>query len=193
MNYKDRLKTVQKSSQELGLDPKLDFKDPITGAKIQLFSDFCAKALIKMLTENFGSGDWGTQRFHVASKTFSLLQQHQVPCELVYGEVKIAGINAFETTMEGLKNALNKEQTASDVAMHVWINIGKDYIIDPTISFRINKYYDSKCPRNMIFNGKSNTLKKQQKLDYIPMLVGAKFLDEACGISLEYKTPTQTA
>ncbi len=186
MNYIDRLKIAEKESLSLGLEPRLDLKSPSTGESIKVHSDFCSKALIHMLVERFGAGDWGQQCLNVAAKTFALLQHYQVPCELVYGEVKINGTNEFDTKIEGLKAELENGLSTGGFAVHVWINIGKDYIIDPTISSRIHKYYDKNCSQNMIINGKSNTLKKQ-RLEYIPMLVGAKFLDVTCGIPLQYQ------
>lgn len=190
MNYKDRLKTAEKISHELGLNPKFDFKDPITGEKIKLFKDFCSKALIKMLIERFGKGNWNKQFLNIAPQVFAILQKHQVPCELVYGQVKIRGNEQFNISVDTLKEKLNGEEDKSGLAMHVWINVGKDYIIDPTISSRIHKYYDRKCPQNTIFNGKPNTLKKQ-KIEYIPMLAGAKYLDITCNIPLVYQAKSQ--
>lgn len=192
MNYKDRLKVVEKESQQLGLNPKLDFKDPITADKIKLFSDFCEKALIKMLIERFGKGDWSRQSLAVTSQTFEILQKHKVPCELIYGEVKINDGAAYGTNPEELKKLL--QSTDSDISspIHAWINVGKDYIIDPTISSLIHKRYNKKRTQNSIYNGKFNALKKQ-KLEYIPMLVGAKYLDVTRGITLSYQAETQTA
>lgn len=186
MNYKERLKIAEKISNDLDLNPKLNFKDPITGDKIQVFNEFCSKALISMLIERFGEGDWGQQCLNVVPQTFAILQHHQVPCELVYGEVKIGGVCEFDTTLEGLKNELKNGNSDSGFAVHVWINIGKDYIIDPTISSRIHKYYDGNCPQNVIFNGKASAFKKQ-KIEYIPMLAGVKFVDITCGIPLDYR------
>jgi len=190
MNYKEKLKKVETLSLDLGLNPNLDLKLPITGDKIQLFKDFCSKALIKMLIERFGKGDWGQQSIEVIAQTFDILQKHKVPSELVYGEVKVNGVNEFGTTTEALKKELTNGLSESTFPMHIWINIGKDYIIDPTLSSRLHKRHDSNCSQNMIFTGKSNTLKKQ-KLEYIPMLAGAKYLDITKGIPLTYQANEQ--
>jgi hypothetical protein len=193
MNYRDRLKIVEKESQKLGLVPKLDLKMPMTADKVQVFSQFCQNALPHMLIERFGNGDWGQQCLNVASQAFAILQHYKVPCELIYGEVKIGGVNEFETTLSGLKSELSNGYSESGMAIHVWINIGKDYIIDPTISSRIHKYYDSTCPQNIIFSGLANSLKKKNKLEYIPMLAGAKYLELTCDIPLDYQSVEQTA
>jgi hypothetical protein len=191
MKYIDRLKKAELESIELNLDSRLDLKVPITGDKIKTFNDFCNQALIKMLLDVFGPGDWSQQCLNVAPQAFAILQHHGVPCELVYGEVRIGGTNEFDTTLSGLKKELSNGSSETGMAIHVWINIGKDYIIDPTISARINKHYDSNCPQNIIFCGKASKLKKD-KLEYLPMLSGVKFLDITCGIPLEYKSREQS-
>ena len=193
MKYSELIKIAEKESIKLGLEPRLELSSPSTGEKIKLFDNFCDSALIHMLIERFDHGYWGQQCLNVCAQAFASLQHYTAPCELVFGEVNINGTNEFDTTLEGLKSELALGEQNTGMQIHVWLNIGKDYIIDPTISSRINKYYDSSFPMNKIIRGKANSLEKKMKLKYKPMLVGAKYLELTCAIPLTYNSAEQMA
>jgi hypothetical protein len=191
MNYIERLKVAETESIKLALCPKLDFKTLIPDEKLSQLNAFCSEDLINLLLGQFGPGDWSQQCLNVAPQTFAILQHYNIPCELVYGEVIIAGVKQFKTTITGLKKELNVGESDTGMAIHVWINIGNNYIIDPTISAWCKKHHDSNCPQNVIFNG-NDVLMREQGIEYVPMLVGTKFLDITCGIPLEYKSREQS-
>jgi hypothetical protein len=188
VNYKDKLKIVEKNSINLGLLPHLDLRTPSTAEKIWLMEKICSGNLQDMLVQRYAPGYWGQQCLNVTSQSFAILQSLDIPCELVFGEVNINGTNEFDTTLEGLMSEYEKGYSGTAFAVHVWLNIGKDYIVDPTISSRIHKYYDKNFPQNKVINGTANKLDKKMKLKYIPMLAGVKYLEKTCGIPLEYVT-----
>ncbi len=193
MKYSELIKIAEKESISLGLAPRLELASPSTGEKIKIFDNFCDTALIQILIERFDYGYWGQQCLNVCAQAFATLQYYTAPCELVFGEVNINGTNEFDVTLEGLKSELALGEQQTGLQIHVWLNIGKDYIIDPTISSRINKYYDPNFPINKIIRGKANSLEKKMKLKYTPILVGAKYLDITCGIPLTYNSQEQMA
>lgn len=186
MTYRNKIKLVEKRSLELGLDPRLDFKLQITTKNIATLQGMCERDIIQFLFTHFPAGYWGTQCLNIVPQTFAYLQYLQIPCELIFGEVNINGTDEFDTTLEGLITEYMKGYSGTGFAVHVWINVGKDYIIDPTISSRLNKYYNPNFPQNKVINGKASNLEKKMKLRYEPMLAGIKYLDVTCKIPLEY-------
>ncbi|MGF1767343.1 hypothetical protein L4D06_08145 [Enterovibrio makurazakiensis] len=187
MTYRDAIKLVEKRSLELGLDPQLGLKIPIDDEKITLLQQVCCNHLIQTLLHRYQPGDWGQQCLNIAAQTFAIFQHWEIPCELVFGEVNINGTDEYGTTLEGLLAEYKHGYTENAFAIHVWVNIGKDYIIDPTISSRINKYYDPNCPQNLVINGTAKTLDRTMRLKYKPILAGVKYLERTCDIPLEYK------
>ncbi|ENM1126653.1 TPA: hypothetical protein ACMDSJ_004518 [Vibrio parahaemolyticus] len=172
-------------SLKLGLEPKLNYKKAITGVFTQNLSNLCKYELVPFLLQQFGNGYWGQQCLNIAPQTFMFLQHLGIDCELVYGEVSINGTDEFDTDYDELVKELENPGNAG-FAIHVWIQIGKDFIIDPTVAARINKYYSEQFPAHQIVFGKSKKLLKDLKLDYKPMLAGAMYVTKTCGIPLEY-------
>ena len=186
MNYIERLREAEKESNLLGLEPRLEIDYITTADDDEALNELCSIDLIQWLIDAFGLGDWADKCLTVTPHLFRLLQKLGIPCELVYGEVKINGTYEFDTTLDGLKDELDKGYSETGMAIHVWINFGANYIIDPTISGRIHKHYDEKCPQNIIFNGKSEAL-FNKKLKYIPMLAGIQYIKTTCRMPLEYE------
>jgi len=193
MSYKEELSKAEKKSLELNLSPRLSNNFPITDDFKSSLDGFCNEHLLGHLMGMFGQGYWGTQCLNIAPQLFVMLQHHNIPCELVYGEVNINGTDEFDTTLEGLIHELKSSSFDSPFAVHVWISVGDDIIIDPTVSSRIHRYYSNDVPQNYIICGSSDSLKKEWMLDYKPMLVGAKYINVTCGIPLEYVSEHQSA
>jgi hypothetical protein len=185
VNYKELSKLAYERSITLDLVPRSVINNPITGALIKELNQFCDSQVLPFLLQRFGTDYWGNSCLNLAAQTFYMLQHIGINCELVYGEVNINGVKEFDTTIAGLVDEL-KEPREGGLAIHVWVQVGKDFIIDPTISARINKYYNPDYPPHLIVNGLSKKLFKENRLDYEPMLMGAKYLTTTCGIPLEY-------
>ena len=191
MKYVKQLEKAKTESFTLGIEPRLVNEPILSNEVTKDLSNFCETALQAQLINIFGKGYWGQNCLNIAAQTFAILQHIGVPCELVYGEVMIGTTPEFDTTLEGLKKSLSEGNSNSGMEIHVWVNIGKDFIIDPTVCSRINKYYDSNCPVNHILNGQSNSLMKKLKITHIPMLAGVKFLEKTCQIPLSYNASPQ--
>lgn len=186
MSYLQKIEVAEKTSEELGLSPRINPLDVIDAKNIQILDDICNEILPSMISEDFYDQDWSVQCMNIVPLLFTILQEHQIPCELTYGEVKVANILEFNTSLEELKAEWEKGASQDAMAIHVWITIGKDYIIDPTISSRIFKPF-SEQHKNVIVSGKADLLQESQQLEYIPMLVGAKYIEQICNISLSYQ------
>lgn len=188
-DYKSQSLDAFTKSLSLGLNPKLDFKKPVTGQLAKDITAFCRGEIAPFLLNRFGNGYWGQQCLNIAPQTFTMLQHIGLSCELVFGEVSIAGTGEFDTTLKGLLNELDSPGKGG-FAIHAWIQVGKDFIIDPTVAARINKYYSSNYPAHDIVTGTSKKLLKELKLDYQPMLMGAQYVTKTCGIPLNYNDDT---
>lgn len=187
MGYQKKIELAEKYSKQLGISPRLYPHGSIDVNNIQILDDLCNSILPDMISKDFQHKDWSTQCMNVAPHLFNILQEHNIPCELTYGEVKIGGIAEFGTLQEELIKEWNKGKSQEPFAIHVWLTIGRDYIIDPTISSRIFNPFHSHYRKNIIVSGKADHLKESLQLKYIPMLLGAKYIEKICGISLDYK------
>jgi hypothetical protein len=189
-DYKELSFAAFERSEEAGLEPKLNFKKAITEELTKGLDDLCCNQLGLFLLEQFGDGYWGNECLNIAPQMFAALQHLGFDCDLVYGEVAINGTDEFDTTLTGLLEEFKSPKDGA-FAIHVWLQIGKDLIVDPTIAARINKYYSSQYPPHKIIVGKSKKLLKELRLDYKPMLIGAKFVTKTCGIPLYYNADAE--
>ncbi|QNH01928.1 hypothetical protein [Pseudomonas sediminis] len=186
MDYKQRIEFAEKISKEIGIAPLIHKNTPMDAHSLTIFDSFCSTILMQALLERFKPGYWGSQCMNIAPQAFAILQHYGFPCELTYGEVNINGTNEFDTEINHLKQEWANGKSDTDLCIHVWLTIGKDYIVDPTISSRIQKYYDRSFAQNLTITGRANILQKRYRLKYLPMLVGAKYLERIAGIPLEY-------
>lgn len=121
---------------------------------------------------------------NISYQALAILRHLEIACELVYGEVIINGCREFDTTLEGLKSELDGYDQELAMNVHVWINVGNRFVIDPTISARINEHYDQNFPQHKIIYGTADKLLKNMKLNYEPMLTGVKFLERTCDLKV---------
>lgn len=176
-NYKQASLAAFEKSKELGLEPKLDFNNPITTDKIEELKELCNQEIIHSLINLFGRGYWGTSCLGITSRTMQILKNFGIDCELVYGDVNINGTDEYDTTLDGLMSELNNPGRG-EFQVHTWIQVGENLIIDPTVAARLNKYYSPEFPSHYVVVGKSNELLNNYRLDYRPMLLGENYLDK---------------
>ncbi|MEH0761975.1 hypothetical protein H4F20_20130 [Vibrio sp. 16] len=193
MNYLEQFEQAIVKSKQLGIDPKISEEFPINRNNVDLFRDLADNQLIHMLVDIFGLGDWGNNCMNVSAQLFTILQHYNIPCELTYGDVFIGKTQEYDVSISGLINEWESVSTQKSLAIHVWVTVGKDYIIDPTICSRIHKYYDSKCPQNHVFWGEAEPIKEQMGIVHRPLLVGKNYLERIAEIPLEYKSLEQLA
>ncbi|MGR5498202.1 hypothetical protein [Vibrio diabolicus] len=177
--YKDQSLIAFEKSKEIGLEPNLNFKTVVNGIFSQNMLGLCQHEIRPFLIQRFGSSSWALQCLNVAPQVFAILKHLNIDCELVFGEVKVSGKPQFSASLQGLLNELDSPEK-KEFAVHVWIQVGKDYIIDPTIASQLHRHCSSHIDPTQIFVGKAKKLGRDAKLEYQPMLMGEKFLDLTC-------------
>jgi len=66
------------------------------------------------------------------------LEEAGIAADLVIGEVNINGTLEYDTTLEGLKREWSQGGAgAGDQALHVWVSLGDDIVIDGGIGSRL--------------------------------------------------------
>ncbi|HHF3026163.1 TPA: hypothetical protein ACPJ0Z_004464 [Vibrio diabolicus] len=177
--YKEQSVIAFEKSKEIGLEPNLNFKTVVNGIFSKNMLGLCQYEIRPFLIQHFGSSSWALQCLNIAPQVFAMLRHLGIDCELVFGEVKVAGESQFSASLQGLLNELNSPEK-KEFAVHAWVQIGKDYIIDPTIASQLHRYYSPHIDPTQIFAGKAKKLTRDAKLEYQPMLMGEKFLDLTC-------------
>ncbi|MDC5857421.1 hypothetical protein [Vibrio europaeus] len=186
MKYINYLEQANDLALGLGFNLNLNESTPVTGKQSQNYRSLCNDELLHSLINKFGLGYWSNSCMAFSSHVFEYLQKKGIPCNLVYGEVIINGTYEFDTTVDGLISEFNKGYSNSSMKIHVWIAVGKDYIIDPTIAARVSEYYDKGLSPHQIISGKASSLHKKMRLEYIPMLSGPEFIERVCNLKLNY-------
>ncbi|QFT12982.1 hypothetical protein [Vibrio sp. THAF190c] len=187
MRYIEYLKASEKRSNELGIGSRLALNYPVAARDIDQYIDISNRELLGLLIQRFGQGYWSNSCIQLGAQSFLFFQHIGIPCELVFGEVVINGCNEYDTTIEGLLSEWNRGYSNDTMQIHVWLNIGKDLIVDPAIASRLNEHYDCSFPAHQVVVGKPEYLMNKMRLNYIPMLTGAKFLEKTCNMPLPYK------
>lgn len=178
-------------SNKLGLTPSIDLNVALNKSDETVLTRWCLAELLPFLADKHPHDYWGEQCINLTAQTFALLQALDVECEIVMGEVNINGTDEFDTTLSGLKDEFAKGISNDPLAIHVWIQLGNNFVIDPSICARLRKYYMPTFPVPHIVTGFVSDLFNMLKLEYKPMLVGAKYITETCGIPLEYSSNTR--
>ena len=89
----------------------------------------------------------------------------------------------YDTTLRRLKKELKRGVGTSNFNIHAWITFGHQYVVDFSISSRLNRHYDPSSHPYGLFAATPDEL-AEKGLEYIPMLVGSRFLEITCGIDL---------
>jgi len=91
---------------------------------------------------------WGDQCQLLACHIVGYLEVFLgIPAEILVGEVSINGTLEYDTNLTVLKKEYFDEEFLTDAqALHVWVSIGSDVIIDAAIADRLSRYYQ--IPRN---------------------------------------------
>lgn len=122
-------------------------------------------------------GYWGNSCQTLSSQLFAFLNSEGIAAEIVIGNVIINGTDEFETTAESLQAEVTaKEGHTEPQAIHAWISLGDDTIIDAALPARLVKHYQAPPEfSGMIFINRASFLSARYKLRYQPLLVGTEF------------------
>ncbi|HGS5851982.1 TPA: hypothetical protein ACMD2S_004539 [Vibrio parahaemolyticus] len=193
MTYEEKFDIAVSTSNELGISPRIVEKFPIDERNVDFFRNLVEHNLLGMLIERFGVGDWGNQCMNVSAQLFTILQHYNIPCELTYGDVHLGEKGEYAVSKSILVDEWHEVSDKEGLPIHVWITIGKDFIIDPTISSRIHTDYDSSGPLNHLLVAEAQPLKNETGIVYTPFLVGKNYLEKIADIPLDYISQMQMA
>lgn len=122
-------------------------------------------------------GYWGNSCQTLSTNIFAHLNSRGIAADIVLGNVIINGTDEFDTTLDSLKKEFSATETLpAHQAVHAWISLGDDTIIDAALPPRLVKHY--KAPPyfdDMILIGRASEFSVRHKLRYQPILVGSEF------------------
>lgn len=176
-DYRNLFATALLESAKLGFtrDPMVSEKDPISDDVLSQVT-----SLLNSFSEHLDSicpGYWGNLCQTLSSQIFAYLNARGIPANIVIGNVFIQKNDEFDTTLDSLKNEyLSTVRLNGHQALHAWVSIGDDIIIDAALPPRLVKYY--KAPEqveDMIFIGRASFFAKGYYVQYHPLLVGTEF------------------
>lgn len=176
-SYREQLSNAILESRKLGFNRAslISEQTPISNDTLRITS-----VLMNELSAFFDTilpGYWGNSCQTLSTNIFAHLNSRGIAADIVLGNVLIHGTDEFETTLDSLqKEVRDTEPLRGHQAVHAWISLGDDTIIDAAIPPRLAKYY--KAPphfNDMIFIGRASEFSSRHKLRYQPILVGTEF------------------
>jgi len=105
-----------------------------------------------------------------------LLQEHGIPALITIGDVIEVGKARYKTTVQSLKNEIEKGISNDQVYLHVWLTLPNMHIIDTTLLLKSqkNKFINKKL--DYIKDGLYSQVKINNRAIFKPMIVGSTFL-----------------
>ena len=186
MEYTRMLKNALNESKLLELNPRIFIEEKLSSMEKLKINNLCENDLLNHLVYNYSNYDWSIICWNIALESFKLLQHFGIKSEIVIGEVNINGTDEYDTNLESLKNELLKGASQDTIPIHLWVQVADNYIIDATMSAKLKKYYIKDYPFPSIVHGSANELYNKLRLQYKPMLVGAKFIEKTCNYKMSY-------
>jgi hypothetical protein len=123
------------------------------------------------------SGYWGNSCQTLSTNIFAHLNSRGIAADIVLGNVIINGTDEFEATLESLQAEVRATEPLTGFqAVHAWVSLGDDSIVDAALPPRLVKHYNA--PRrfnDMILIGRASEMSSKYKLRYQPILVGTEF------------------
>lgn len=122
-------------------------------------------------------GYWGNSCQTLSTNIFAQLNSHGFAADIVLGNVIINGTDEFDTTLGSLQEEVRAtEPLTGHQAVHAWVSLGDDTIIDAALPPRLVKNYAAPPQFNdMILIGRASEMSARYKLRYQPILVGTEF------------------
>lgn len=184
--YIDYSKELMQSVSEgvkLGLDPAPLDQMKTSESELSEITDLCKSSIYELLLMLHPGKYWGDQCLNLAYQTYLCLKSKGYDCEIVYGDVRVAGETyEFDTTLDGLRKEYKKGVGQGGMEIHAWVAVSDKLIIDYSMAARLNHFYDKNVDPFMPFIRSPAEL-KQLQLEYIPMLAGAQFITVTCGMN----------
>jgi hypothetical protein len=120
---------------------------------------------------------WGNSCQTLSTNIFAHLNSQDIAADIILGNVIINGTDEFETTLESLQEEVRAtEPLIGHQAVHAWISLGDDTVIDAALPPRLVKHYNAPPQFNdMILIGRASEMSSKYRLQYQPILVGTEF------------------
>ncbi|WP_186072260.1 hypothetical protein [Burkholderia gladioli] len=176
-SYREQLGESIRRARDFGFD-----RIPFVSEASNVSDD--ALAIAGDLTSDFSEflhrllpGYWGSSCQTLSTQLFAALNSNGIAADIVIGNVIINGTDEFETTLDVLMaEVCATDEIEGHQAIHAWVSLGDDTIIDAALPSRLVKHY--RAPPeigNVIFVERASFLSEHYRLRYQPLLVGTEF------------------
>jgi len=122
-------------------------------------------------------GYWGNSCQTLSAQVFAFLNAQGVAAEIVLGNVIVNDTDAFGATLDSLTTEyLATEPLTGPQALHAWVSLGDDTIIDAALPPRLVKHFG--FPREMegrILTARASLFAEKLDILYEPIIVGAEY------------------
>ncbi len=176
-SYRRQISNVIQESRKLGFirDPIISEQRSISENTLRITSNLVGA--LSATLDYFLPGYWGNSCQTLSTNIFAHLNHQGIGANIVLGNVIINGTDEFEATLESLREeVLAAVPLTGRQAVHAWVSLGDDTIIDAALPPRLVKHYNAPPQFNdMIFIGRASEMSIKYKLRYQPILVGTEF------------------
>lgn len=176
-SYREQLSTAIMESKKLGFtrDPLISEQTSVSDDTLDIARDVING--ISGFLDYVLPGYWGNSCQSLSTNIFAHLNHQGIEANIILGNVIINGTDEFEATLESLRAEVHTvEPLAGHQAVHAWVSLGDDTIIDAALPPRLVKLYNAPPDFNdMILIGRASEMSARFKLRYQPILVGTEF------------------
>lgn len=181
MNYSNEYKRLFENAVAAGASiglkrkPMVTADQPVEQGKLEEVRDWMADFSdhLNLLIPGY----WGNSCQTLSAQIFAFLNAEGVAAEIILGNVIINDTDAFGTTLDSLKSEyLAKEALTGPQALHAWVSIGEDTIIDAALPPRLVKHFG--FPTEMdgrILTARASLFAEKLGILYEPIIVGAEY------------------
>lgn len=176
-SYRKQLSNAILESSKLGFtrDPIISELTSIPDETLRTTQDVVNE--LSVFFSNILPGYWGNSCQTLSTNIFAHLNHQGIAANIILGNVIINGTDEFEVTLQSLQEEVHtKEPLTGHQAVHAWVSLGDDTIIDAALPPRLVKHYNAPPQFNdMIMIGRASEMSSRFKLRYQPILVGSEF------------------
>lgn len=176
-SYREQLSNAILDSKKLGFtrDPLISEKTSIPDHSLLLARDLVIE--LSAFLDGILPEYWGNSCQTLSTNIFAHLNSNGITANIILGNVIINGTDEFDTTLASLQEEVRAtEPLTGHQAVHAWVSLGDDTIIDAALAPRLVKHYKAP-PRfnDMILVGRASEMSSKYLLRYQPILVGTEF------------------
>ena len=176
-SYREQLSIAISESKKLGFTrtPLISEQTAISDSALSITRDLVTKftEILDLILPSY----WGNSCQTLSANIFAHLNSQDIAANIIIGNVIINGTDEFETTLESLQAEVRAtEPLIGHQAVHAWVSLGDDTIVDAALPPRLAKHYKAPSSFNdLILIGRASKMSSRYKLRYQPILVGTEF------------------